>query len=187
MCHKRPFLRQIKLLLIFQKMRRDNQRLQKVLFFILFMPVVLCLSCARDNPELLKGIKTPYKEYASYEHYGYGSKKSIISSRHKVIVVPRDLTVKQAYEMAWRFDRAYPGSTFDFFDDESQIEEYIRWDKKNNSEETLRYGKFQHDPGETLRKYRKEHRAWSIYPKREVGYKKAFLDKHGNRTGYYIK
>lgn len=47
-----------------------------------------------------------------------------------VVVVRKGLTKEEREKVAWAYNKAFPKTRIDFFDDESKLNEYITLDKK---------------------------------------------------------
>lgn len=150
---------------------------RKILCVLIFLTISACSLV--DDPQVLQDIKTPFKEVATYHHYFSTRRNYVSSRRHKVILVKPEISEEDAYQLAWRLRKAYPNTTFELFDDESKIKEYVRWDTEKNSEQRAQMSELAMP--EDLKDYIRKHRVWSVY-NGEIGgdYKWSLWNKKGD-------
>ena len=98
--------------------------------------MILLAGCAQADRKALDAVSDlgPFKDHSFYEVMEVETRageRGVYGFAKMVVVVKKGLTKEEREKVAWAYNKAFPKTRVDFFDDESGLENYIKLDKKH--------------------------------------------------------
>ncbi len=154
-----------------------RQATASTLILIVLLSLIGAVGCKFDDPEALQKAKEKFsvREFTTYDCDVRTARGRRASGRHKIFLVKENMSRTDLLSMARLLHKAYPDTSFDFFDDESQVSEYAEWSVQNGCSGDL----FRGSP---LKSYIYKHRVAEVTVQNDVNRNKKWFLVYDDRS-----